>query len=245
MRSAIRIFLWALSLVCCFGCSKDHTVMRIGVDPNWYPIDFDAQQPFVNGFIEDLFHELASHSGMRLERIEANWDSLLDGMREKRYDAVLTSIPPYNFNLAKYDLSKNILDLGPVLVLPGGSSAHTLDDLSHEIVGVLAGGDAALVLQRHADILMRSYPSITALLDALVDGDIKGALLDRLVALSYTRDLYSGALKVVGVPLTGKGLHLAVLKGQQRHTLDLFEESLEHLQKKKKLQELLVKWQLD
>lgn len=220
-------------------------MLRIGIDPNWYPLDFDAQQPFVNGFVEDLLREIANYSGMRIERIEANWDYLLDGVREKRYDAVLTSIPPYNFNLAKYDFSKNVLDLGPVLVLPAGAQTSSLDELSHELVGILAGGDAPLILQKHSDILMRSYPSIPAMLDALTDGDIKGALLDRLVASAYIRDLYAGALKISGSPLSPKGLHLAVLKGQQQRTLELFSKGLEHLQKKKKMQELLAKWDLE
>lgn len=241
-----RLFsaLFCMAALIC-GCSKEHASLRIGIDPNWHPLDFQAQQPFVNGFIEDLLQEVASYSGMRIERIEANWDSLLDGMREKRYDAVLTSIPPYNFNLAKYDFSQNVLDLGPVLILQEGSKAGNLDDLSQELVGIISGSDASLILQKHADILMRSYPSVPVMLDALTDGDIKGALLDRLLASNYVRDLYAGALKVSGKPLSPKGLHLAVLKGQQKHALELFEKSLEHLQKKKKMQALLAKWQLD
>jgi ABC-type amino acid transport substrate-binding protein len=241
-----RLFSAILCLVALLcGCSRERTVLRLGIDPTWFPFNFDGQQPFVNGFIEDLLQEVANYSGMRIERIEANWDSLLDGLREKRYDAVLTSIPPYNFNVAKYDFSKNVLDLGPVLIVQEGSKAAGLDELSHELVGIVASGDASLILQKHADVLMRSFSSIPAMLDSLTDGEIKGALLDRLLASSYVRDLYSGTLKVSGKPLSAKGLHLAVLKGQQKHALELFDKSLDHLQKKKKMQGLLVKWQLD
>lgn len=246
MTFIFRLFTLFVCMAAVFcGCSKERTVLRVGIDPTWYPLDFDAQQPLVNGFIEDLLREVSNYSGMRIERIEANWDSLLDGVREKRYDAVLTSIPPYNFNLAKYDFSKNVLDLGPVLILQERTNAGSLDDLSHELVGIIAGGEASLILQKHAEIFMRSYPSVTAMLDALTDGDIKGALLDRLVASSYVRDLYAGALKISGQPLSPKGLHLAVVKGQQKHALELFDKSLEHLQKKKKMQAMLAKWQLD
>ncbi len=236
-------FLFAAGMFC--GCSRERTVLRIGIDSNWYPLDFNSEQSFVNGFMEDLLQEVAAYSGMRIEKVEANWDSLLDGMREKRYDAVLTSIPPYNFNLAKYDFSKNVLDLGPVLIVQERSKMGSLDELSHELVGIIAGSDASLILQKHSDILMRSYPSIPVLLDALTDGELKGALLDRLPASSYVRDLYAGALKIVSKPLSAKGLHLAVLKGQQKRALELFDKSLEHLQKKKKLDAMLAKWQLD
>ncbi len=227
------------------GCGKEQIVLRVGVDPNWYPLNFEAQQPFVNGFIDDLLQEVASYSGMRIERIETNWDTLLDGMREKRYDAVITSIPPYNFNMAKYDFSKNVLDLGPVLILQEGMNVKGLDDLSHELVGIITGGDASMILQKHSDILMRGYSVVPVMLDALTDGDIRGALLDRLPATSYVRDLYAGALKIWGKPLSAKGLHLAVLKGQQKRALELFDKSLEQMQKKNKMEALLAKWQLD
>lgn len=246
MAFFFRLFaalLFAASFFC--GCGKERTVLRIGIDSNWYPLDFNTEQPFVNGFIENLLQEVADYSGMRIERIEANWDTLLDGMREKRYDAVLTSIPPYNFNLAKYDFSKNVLDLGPVLIVQEGSKITGLDELSHELVGILSGSEASLILQKHSDILMRSYPSIPAMLDALTDGELKGVLLERLPASSYVRDLYAGALKIASKPLSAKGLHLAVPKGQQKHALELFDKSLQHLQKKKKLDAMLAKWQLD
>jgi ABC-type amino acid transport substrate-binding protein len=233
----------AAFILCGCGCSKDKRAFRIGIDPNWYPLNFEAQQAYVNGFMEDLFIEIAGYSGMTLERVDANWDTLLDGMYDKRYDAVLTSIPPYNFNVAKYEFSQNVLDLGPVLLLSNSSETKSLKDLSNEPVAVVTGDSAALVLQKYPEVLMRSYPSVVEMLQALEVGEVQGALLDQLQASAYVRDIFAGKLKIVGSPLSSKGLHLAVLKDQQNHRLELFDKSLSHL-KKKKMQELLAKWQL-
>ncbi len=235
--------LCAAFMLCGCGCGKDKRAFRIGVDPNWYPLDFDAQQQYVNGFMEELFIEIASYSGMNIERVETNWDSLLDGMNEKRYDAVLTSIPLYNFNIAKYEFSQNVLDLGPVLLTTVKSGVKGLDDLGNEMVGVVAGDSTEQLLQKHPEILMRSYASTMEMLDALEKSEVEAALLGQLQASAYVRDLYAGKLKVVGKPLSPKGIHLAVLKGSQERRLELFDQSLSHL-KKGRMKELLVKWQL-
>lgn len=247
MHQFLRFFFSLFILVailCGCGCNKEKS-FRIGIDSTWSSLDFGLQQNYVNGFIEELLMEVARYSGMKIERVEANWDNLLDGLREKRYDAILTSLPRYNFNVAKYDFSQNILDLGPVLILPKGSKAKSLKDLSGELVAVVSGDDSALVLQKYPDILMRSYFSAPEMLDALENGDVEGALLDRLSASSFVRDLYSNKLKLVGLPLTQKGIHLTVLKGHEKHRLDSFEKSISHLEKKTRMQKLLAKWQLD
>ncbi|HAB99552.1 MAG TPA: hypothetical protein DCE71_07015, partial [Parachlamydiales bacterium] len=113
----ILTFFFLVFLIGSCSAGKRPT-FRIGVDPNWYPLNFEAFQPYVNGFTEDLLLEVSKYAGVDFIKMEANWDSLLDGLHEKEYDAVLTSLPAYQFNQMKYDFSKNFLDLGPVLVIP-------------------------------------------------------------------------------------------------------------------------------
>ncbi|MBS0626077.1 MAG: transporter substrate-binding domain-containing protein [Verrucomicrobia bacterium] len=243
---AICIFFLALFLSCCScGNSSRHGDTRIGIDPDWYPIDFQALQSYVNGYTEDLLLEVSKYSGMQIEKITAGWDSLMDGLNEKKYDAILTSMPPYNFNQAKYDFSENFLDLGPVLIVPVGASHTDLSKMSNEVVGVVTGDPAILILQKYPDIVLRKYGTVPELLDAAVDGSIEGALLNRLTASSYVRDIYSGKLKIASAPLTDAGLHLLTLKGKHDHLVHVFNKSIKQLKKKKKIEALQKKWQLD
>ncbi len=238
-------FFFLLSILGACGCAASkRTTFRIGVDPNWYPLNFEAFQPYVNGFTEDLLLEISKYAGVDFVKMEANWDSLLDGLHEKQYDAVLTSFPSYQFNQVKYGFSKNFLDLGPVLVVPSNAQLNDLTKLSNEVVGIVMGDPAFLILQKYPEIIVRKYETVPELLKAVVTGSLEGALLDRLVASSFVRDMYAEQLKISTDPLTDVGLHVMSLKGENERVIDLFDRTLSQMKKQKKLQALQAKWQL-
>ena len=245
LRIFLLLFLSILFQSCGCGSGQRHGFLRIGIDSEWYPIDFGPQQAYVNGYTEDLLLEIARYSGIEFEKVEANWDSLLDGLREKKYDAVLTSLPPSPFNTAKYDFSHPFLDLGPVLIIPVDGSHTDLGQMKGELVGLIAGDPASLILQRYPEVIMRNFRSIPDLLNAVASGEIEGALLNKIPAVNYVDDLYAGKLKIVSQPLTDAGIRLIAAKGKSEHLLRDFNKSLKSLKKKKKLQSLLKKWNLD
>lgn len=246
--SKIRFFFLCFFFsVLFYGCScsnSPNSRFRLGIDPTWSPLDFGAQQPYVNGFTEELLIDMAAYNGIEFERVEANWDSLLDGMQNKKYDAVLSSLPPYNFHVAQYDFSENFLNLGSVLIVPVGSSHVDLAQMQGELVGVLLGDSASLQMQKYPNVILRNYESIPDLLDSLVEGEIGGALLDRLSAVRYIRGLYEGKLMIARSLMDKEGLRLIALKGKQDALVKIFNKSLRVFKKKKKLEALLKKWEL-
>lgn len=238
------LFVAALFQSC--SCSREglHGAYRIGVDPQWVPLNFGAQEPYINGYTEEILLRVARHTGLQFERLGANGDSLLSGLQEGKYDAILCSLPPYNFNQALYDFSENFLDIGPVLIVSEASSYTELSQMKGNEIGLILNDPALLILQKQQDLIPRFYASISDLLNAVVTGEIEGALLNQIPAVNYVRDLYPDKLKIVSQPLTTEGLHLVVLKNQQKVLLKAFDQTIEQMRRKKKLQELQKKWNL-
>ncbi len=227
------------------ACSRGSSqVIRIGIDPNWYPQDFQDKQFYVNGFVDELLLEISRHSNVEFQRIGSNWDSLLEGLKLRRYDAVLTSFPAYPFNQAKYDFSRNFLDLGLVFVTESQSSMKGLQEISNGVAGVLSGNQDWRVMQKYPDVIMRIYESVPEIFDAIINNEVEGIVLDRLTAVGFVRGSYAGKLKICGPSLTDLGLHLVTLKGDSSNAVKMFDQNLQYLIKKKKLQKLLKKWQL-
>jgi len=227
------------------GCSRAPQQIRIGIDPNWYPLNFQDKQFYINGFIDELLLEISKHSNIEFHRIGANWDTLLDGLKQQRYDAVLSSLPPYPFNQAKFEFSTNFLDIGPVFVTPVASAFTELKQMTNSVVGVLSGDQESLVIQKYSDVIMRTYDSVPEIFDVLINNEVEGIVIGRLTAVGFVRGIYAGKLKINGSPLTNAGLHVVALKGDSAHAVNTFNKSLRYLAKKKKLQKLLRKWQLD
>ena len=239
----IRI-LCVLVIFLLHGCGSSHKSPVIGVDPSWSPQDFGKQGAYVNGFVDDLLKEIATQEGVKFEKMSANAGDLLEGLRRGEYDAILTSLPPYSFNRAKYDFSESFLELGPVLIVLEKSSTRKLSQMGGEMIGTVSGDDAEVILDQYPNILIKPYRSIPDLLNAVVNQEVGGALLGKILAGSYVLDLYRGSLKIVSSPLSDQGLRLIAEKGKQEEMVRSFDRSLKALKRKKKLPALLKKWSL-
>jgi polar amino acid transport system substrate-binding protein len=238
-----RIFV-LLSVFLFQGCARSNAKPKIGIDSSWEGMDFGKQVSHVNGFVDELLLEIAHHEEMEFEKIPANPDSLLSGLKEKKYDAVISALPRYTFNLAKFDFSQNFLDLGPVLIVPMHAKYKKISQIKDGVVGVISGDNYPSILNEYPDIRVREYMSPPDLLNGLRDKEVSAALLDRIQADRYVADLYAGEVKIVSAPFGDLGLHLVVEKGEQRDLLKSFDRSLQYLKKKKKIKNLVKKWEL-
>ena len=112
------------------------------------------------------------------------------------------------------------------------------------VLGIVSGDPSSSIMRQYPEVRVRGYMNIPDLLDAVVQGDVAGALLDRVTAVNYVTDLYLDQLKIVSPPLDNMGLHFIVEKGQNQKLLASLDQSLQYLKKKKKLKALLQKWSL-
>ena len=243
-----RFFLVTTLLFCPFflsGCGeKNNGTYKIGVDPLWYPLDFKGQENNVMGFSTELLTEIAKKENLYLSLLNTNWDSLFQGLRSGAYEAILSSLSPYNFNLKQYDFSDLYLPLGPVLIVPSSSKANSLEKLKGKEVGVIAESSSSLILEAYPEISIRTYGSASALINELLMGRIDGVLLPILIAESFSRGSFTDSIKIVSPPLNNEGLRMLTLKGKSPKLLKHFNKGLAQLEKKGQYKKLLNEWQL-
>lgn len=232
---------YLLLLLIAVGCSSHKAPIRVGIDPNWNEIDPRGRERYLGGFTEELLLEVSTYDGAPFELIYANPDSLYDGLARGQYDVVVSALPRYSYNQARYDFSEDMIALGPVLVVPQKSRIKSLRNIVGS-VGLLEGSRDGLLLTPYPDLQMRSYPSVAALLEAVARGETQGVLLDRLTAEAFVRDLYAGQLRIATKPLTPEGIHFTAPKGNPY--IHRLETAVKSLRKKKKLQALREKWGL-
>jgi ABC-type amino acid transport substrate-binding protein len=236
------LLIVALLSSCSCSSKSGNGVVKIGIDPTWSPLSFNELQPYVNGYTDEFLQDVSRYAGVDFEKISANWDALLQGLTEERYEVVLCSVPPYNFNLAKYDFTENFLDLGPVLITPANANYTNLSSMNGELVGVITGDPSVLVVEKYAEVIIRHFTSLTEVLDAVANGEIEAAVVDRLPASNYVQDLYSGKLKIVSTSMNEVGLHALCLKGKEPRLMKIFNTCIEQMKKKKFLEALQKKW---
>ncbi len=231
-------FLWGC------GSSSSSSNYEIAIDPSWAPLNFQERQNNVLGFTTELLTQVSRQEKISVSLLNTNWDSLFEGLNDQKYQAVLSSLYPYNFNLDLYSFSEPFLELGPVLIVPMEASDRSLEALSGKAIGAIAGSPEILLLEKDPTLLIRTYATVPEALNDLVSGSIQGAILPALTASAYVNHLYFRKLMIVSGPLNEEALRLITLKGTSPELIEKFNKALDHMKKNGDYEKLLSKWNL-
>ncbi len=235
-----------LSLILCLlGCGQvTKSPYRIAVDPSFYPLDLMGKEANVYAFSNELLQAIAKKEHLYLERVNASWDNLLEGLNKDYYDAALSPLPPYNFNEAKYDFSDLYLPTGYVLVLREDEKKTQLKKLKGREIAVQMNSEAERILDEYPDVVVRFYNNPAVALEKLDQGQLDGVVMDAIPAVSFVSDRYAGQLKIGSEVLNDAGLRLVSIKDTHKDLLERFNRGLEKLKRDGTYDKLVTKWKV-
>lgn len=240
-----RIFLLIVLSLTLVGCGSKGKTYTVGVDPTWFPLNLMGKEPNVFAFSNELLLEISRHEGINFERVNMSWDNLSLGLEEKKYDAILSSIYPYVYELKKYDFSDLYLNTGPVLVVKGDSMLNVSGGMEGKEVAVGTQEQEALFIRLYPQVIVRYYNQIPNALNALIGEYVDGVVVGYIPATAFVEDLYEGKLKIATPPLNEAGLRLLTVHEKHPELIEAFNRGLEKVRDSGKYEKLLKKWNLD
>ena len=238
-----KIFLLFSILLFLASCSSEsYNTFSIARDKNWYASELNGEEKNVDGFVMDVLLEIAKDRDIEIELVNSSWDNLFLNLNKKHYEAVLSSLEPYNFNRAKYSFSKDLLKIGYSLIVLKDSKISSLKELNNKHVGYLKGDSSITFLQAHDEIFDEGYTNIPQMLDDIISGKIKAGIISIIPAYKYVSDLYYDYLKISNDLLSDNAIRLITLKNKNKRLLNIFNSSLQKLERSGKLKKLKEKW---
>ncbi|KAG6558930.1 L-cystine-binding protein FliY [Candidatus Rhabdochlamydia oedothoracis] len=231
--------LLLLALLCCCG-SKNHQ-QRVALDPSWYPLDLEDKNAQLVGFSTEILQKISEK--LPLAKIITDAHYLLEDLFQGKYEAVLSSFPPYNFNKDRFDFSESYLMLGPVIVVNKSSDISSIKQLKGKAIGVLSDANALLV-ELVPNVLIHQYTSKAQALEDITSGVLDAALIDILSAYAYCEDLYQDKLKVGSLPLTNEALRLITARDKNGSLIKAFNKEIHRLKQSGEYQKIIDKWGL-
>lgn len=243
MLKSLRFILLCFIVLGCSSSSGKRNY-QVGIDPSWYPLLLNGKENNLTAFSTELLQEIGMKEGITFSKVTVGWDVLLEGLKKGQYPAILSSIPPYNFNQQTYDFSDLYLKTGPVLVVSTDFHFTSLDKLEGKEIAVMPDSEGTVILEKHPGILIRNYDSIARALNDVSMGKIDGAIVDVLMATSYCQDLYQGKLQIVTDPLNDAGLRMITLHNSAPELIESFNDGLEKITSSKAYSQLKKKWGL-
>ncbi|NGX55872.1 MAG: ABC transporter arginine-binding protein 1 [Candidatus Anoxychlamydiales bacterium] len=241
----LKVLLILLLLLSSISCTKRKNIsFSIGYNNEWENIVTNGQSANLNGFFQDLFIKIARDSNHNISLINTNNNDLLNGLKNHKYGSVLSNMQMYNFNLAKFDFSKNILDIGYVLIVEKDSSYKTIDDLFQKHIGYISDDALYDVLQKY-EVFAEKYANIPNGFKDLEDNQIDAFLLPIIIARKYIEDNYYNTLKILKSPVSDEAIRIITLKNQNLKILKIIDFYIEKYKKNGELKKLIDKWSLN
>ncbi len=240
----LKMALIGLSLLL-VGCSSAPSkVIKVGVDPTFYPVEAGNNDMYVFAFFNELLEEVAKLKKIRIERINRSWDNLMDGLHRNEYDIVFSSMEPRIYNEELYLFSPILLSTGPVVIVPADSSIEDVEELTNKIIGIEEFSPAVQQIARDPSVVLSYYMSPSQALNDLVNGNYQAIVMDSIIANSFVRDLFQAKLRILSHPILSHGIRALSLNKPMNREFQLLEKAIEELKAKGTYGALLKKWNL-
>jgi len=253
LKLATFVLVPALALAAC----SERGVVRVGVDPHNFPMEFRQDDNVMAGFDLDLMRAIGDAAGFKVEFVEGSWPGLfaqgeIAGLLStlgSSTDAVCSTALITSERKVKYSVSEPYLDAGQLLAVNWDSPAAGLDDLTGSTVGVLMGSAGADIVHRTFNARrdqMRLYSSLDQALDDLAERRVGGVVAGRVeLAQAFSgNELFKAGLRMTGPVLTQEAeLGIYVQSGNDA-LLAKINEGLATIKASGRYGELLDRWAL-
>ncbi|UCF97719.1 MAG: transporter substrate-binding domain-containing protein [Spirochaetaceae bacterium] len=198
---------------------KIHLV--IATDASFPPMEFVDDNGEIVGFDVDLMKAAAEAGSFTFEFINIPWDQIFVGLAAGEYEAIMSAVTITEERKKTMDVSTAYLTMAQVLVVnPDFIVVDKLEDLSGQVIGVLAGSLSAYELAKFKDrygLLVETYYDSLPLIDDLLAGFLAAIVIDEIQAELVMDDIhYTGRLRIVGEPVAQELYGIAVNKGDKK-----------------------------
>ena len=194
------------------------------------------------GFDVEIGEALAKKMGMKPVPVTNPWETLIQGLQAKKFDAILASMTVTDERKKSVNFTDTYYRSGAqIFVAKDNQAIKSVADLKGKKIGVVkASTYKELALQNTDKENVIEYDSdITALMD-LPTGRLDAVITDQMVGLPIIKD---GAIKIkdVGEPLSHDDQAIAVRK-EDKELLDKLNKALAEIIKDGTYEKISNEW---
>lgn len=197
---------------------ENHTV-RVGVE-EWNPIVCMGSGDRVDGVCGAYLYLIAERTGLKLQTVGDQWDTLLEGFKQKQIDLLPATY--YTEERATYGLYStpyfNVREF--VYTKSGNTEVHSIRDLATKKIAVVAGyGTIPKLRQRFPEATIIETRDLMDSISAVLNGDADALMEAQLVVDAVIRrDTITGL----------KGISQNVFPSSSLHLFSRIDEPLLH-----------------
>lgn len=233
---------------------KDRGELVAGTEARFPPFEFVEDGEIV-GYSADMMDIIMEDlPGVELDRLDLPWQGILPGLKQEKFDVVITSVTVTSKRCKAYDLTYPIADASfAVLKKAGDESIQKPEDIVGKVIGSQAGSAQLQGLERLADKLEEETGETIAGKETYTDfneaySDLAAGRLDGVVQslpnLLHVAKQRPEVFEVVR-PTFGQKTYFTWATRDEAESKSLHKflnEQIAELNKSGKMEELQKKW---
>jgi polar amino acid transport system substrate-binding protein len=214
----------------------------VATDASSIPFEYvNPQTGQIEGFDIDLLNAIAAETGLEIEYVDVNFDSLLAGMADCEYDAAISSITITEERSQQMLFSEPYFTAGQVVVVRKDNvDIKSKDNLVGKVVGVQVATTGNIEADKIAGAKVKQYDNVAQAYQDLIKGEIEAVIYDNSLA-QYFINTNPDTLKAVGTLLTDENYGIAVCKNN-RQLLNKINSGLKAVRDQGTVDSLFKKW---
>lgn len=230
----------------------DAGVLRVGADPN-IGLPFIKRENFgfsYSGFEVEVSKHIAEQLGCKIKIIPTNWENLIPGLENKKYDVVISAIekPENDKEVSNIGFSTSYFTNSQhIVVNKENTDIKFLNNLKGKKVGVLNDSVSKIMISeinkiKKAGITMVMYTNTKDLFNSLEKKLLAAIIVDTPIAAWNCNE--DSECKLTGLPIFPKNYVVAIRK-EDRALLNGIDTILKESKRNNSISKILEKWNLD
>ena len=193
------------------GASGDQKTLVVGMEPTFPPFEFTENDKYI-GFDIDLANAIGEKMGTKVEVKSLGFDALIPALKSGQIDLIAAGMDATDERKKQIDFTDVYYQGGYTIVVPTGNTDITgYDSIAGKTVGAQVGSKAADYAREHG-ANVKEFDTNTQGWMELEAGTCDAVSIDKAVAQYYLQQGGKDKLKIVGEPITSRGVAMGISK---------------------------------
>ena len=177
------------------------------------PLNYKENEKLV-GFDVEIGNEIAKRIGLEANPVTNPWETILQGLRGKKYDAIIGSMTATEERAKQVDFSDPYYISGAtVFISSKNKDIKSFDDLKGKTIGVMQASTYVEDAKKYTDKI-KEFPSEIYALQDLPPGRLDAVITDKIVGISAMKE--SGLeIQTLGEEIKREEIAVAINKDNQ------------------------------
>lgn len=235
-----------LALLVLVPSAFSQTIITVGSDTTWPPMEFVNKDNVIAGFTPDLLAAMERVSDIKFNIQTTIWDDIFKDLDANKFDMISSSISITDARKETMSFSDPYFEVKQGILTKKTSNIKSDAALKGKKIGAQIGTTGFLMVQNIAGAIVKSYDEISLAVEDLNNGLIDAVVCDDAVAANYplTNEQYNKNLMLNFLLKSEEPEYLgfAFKKGESQDKKELVNDALKKVIESGEYNEIYEKW---